>query len=234
MRAANYPFFDLHARQQAERRGGDTTVGSLNVLMHDADGGLVELGDTITELEYFSGLGFAHESSADRSDRELDVEAVIATLPDDLKDLCRRLRHRSIAAVARARGSQRVHHHHRAGLLRLLQKGWPPVKVGHDYVGPDPVLNKELDRAIGRYPDVFLAALFDELDSLFVFEGRACPDHKHVLALYFSLQNLGVKGLPLYQAGKGLRGLLVLLSAIAKLCADSLVVREPVDKFHKV
>lgn len=91
----------LRRHQGAERRNAQRDVGSLNDLINDEDGQLTELGSTVGEDEYRSGLGQEYRSHTDEVDMALDFQTVIASLPDELREVAQRLQHQSLAEIAR-------------------------------------------------------------------------------------------------------------------------------------
>lgn len=108
----------IRRRQDAECRRGQREVGSLNVLINDEDGQLVELGATVSEQEHRSGLGVGHVSHTDQNDTALDVQKILDGLPENLRDLAVRLKTQSLAEISRELNVPRTTLAHRVGKIR--------------------------------------------------------------------------------------------------------------------
>ncbi|HUT61010.1 MAG TPA: sigma factor [Phycisphaerae bacterium] len=93
----------LIERQQAEMRDYRRNGGSLSEEVKTPEGDRVERADLLDAEAYRPGC-----SVEDDRLLELDVEAVLAELPDELSVVAIRLRTRSVAAVAREMGITRT------------------------------------------------------------------------------------------------------------------------------
>lgn len=98
----------LRRRQRAQRRQGRGEVASLNVLIEGEDGELVELGATVGEEEHRTGLGQDFISHTDQVDSSLDVQDVMGSLPEELREICQRLKYYTPTEVRRAMGISRT------------------------------------------------------------------------------------------------------------------------------
>jgi RNA polymerase sigma factor (sigma-70 family) len=118
----------LRRKQRAEFRQAEQGFASLNVLIADEDGQLAEMGATVGEEEYRTGLGEDFVSHTDQVDLALDVQAALSTLPAELQEIAERLKRQSVCEMARELGvskstlNRRVveirEHFRRAGLAR--------------------------------------------------------------------------------------------------------------------
>lgn len=86
------------------RRGGRIPACSLNDVIADEDGNLVELGDTLSEEDGQRRVGTWGPSQVELSDLAMDVEQVVARLPARLRKLCNRLKTASVSEVSRQTG----------------------------------------------------------------------------------------------------------------------------------
>ena len=85
--------------QQAEKRDY-RRIRSLNVIVPSSDG-LVELGATIGTDEYDARRGAATPDRNRQVDLEHDVQAVLDSLPAELRDLAEQLKRKSLSQIAR-------------------------------------------------------------------------------------------------------------------------------------
>ncbi len=98
---------NLLERRKAEKREHVHDVTSLSVLVEDEDGELVPLSTKIGEEHREPLTGRVRCSDEESFDHKEDVAAVLDNLPDDLRDLCERLKEKSVAEVARDLGIPR-------------------------------------------------------------------------------------------------------------------------------
>jgi len=90
----------LHDRR-AQKRGGGRRTRSLSDEGTDDDGKAVELGDTVSEDDYFRRTGAQPLCAAHACDLCMDVEAIVAHLPPRLRKLCHLLKSMPMADAAR-------------------------------------------------------------------------------------------------------------------------------------
>lgn len=108
----------LRRREGAQCRQAPSEVSSLNVLIQDEDGDLVEFGATVSEEEYRTGIGQDFISHSDQIDLALDVEGVLDSLPEELREICERLKYRTPTEVRRELGISHTTMHRRLQALR--------------------------------------------------------------------------------------------------------------------
>jgi RNA polymerase sigma factor (sigma-70 family) len=94
---------DLRAEKRDHRRSC-----SIHTIVDQDDNGPVELVDTIGPKEANARLGIAPRDAVALAELCMDVADVMAQLPDDLRELCERLRHDSVSQVARDMGVPRT------------------------------------------------------------------------------------------------------------------------------
>jgi len=88
---------DKQAAKRYQRR-----VVSLNVTIHVEGEGLTELAQSIGRRELDARLGRDTPSDQDLLDRVLDVAAVIASLPEPLRELAERRKSQTMQAISEA------------------------------------------------------------------------------------------------------------------------------------
>ncbi len=108
----------LRRRQRSQRRQAHCELSSLNVLIDDGDGQLVELGATVSEEEHRTGLGQDSISHTEQVDLALDVQAALRTMPAELRAICERLKTQSQAEVLCDLGISRTTLERRLELIR--------------------------------------------------------------------------------------------------------------------
>jgi RNA polymerase sigma-70 factor (ECF subfamily) len=91
----------------AEMRHPDRSE-SLQQLVRGEDGFLTEKANTLLEDAHTRRLGTTARSSQHHFEMTQDVAAVLASLPDELRDLCERLQHQSVGEIARETGMPRT------------------------------------------------------------------------------------------------------------------------------
>ena len=91
----------------AGKRGGGVKPLSLNYVVTTGGGVPAELGDTISEDDYFSRTDRATRPFWELCDLRLDLQRGMATLPPSLKDLCGRLMEETPTEVAHSEGVSR-------------------------------------------------------------------------------------------------------------------------------
>src|SRR5690606_26043766 len=133
--------------------------------------------------------------------------------------------HCSVVAVS-------VHNHYCAALLCLLQGRGAAVKVCHGYIRFDFIFKQKFSCAVSHYLDRRLV-LFDEPERPAVLKAWPSANYNDVLALDLFLQDFWVKRLLFYHSREKLCRFLITLCAVSKLCADPLIVREPLGELHK-
>ena len=104
---------DARAEKRDHRR-----TSSLNVLVAGEDGP-VELVETVGPREADARLGLARRTDPELVELSIDIESVIERLPPNLRDLCIRLQHDSVAQVARDLGTPRSTLYRMIGQLRF-------------------------------------------------------------------------------------------------------------------
>lgn len=90
----------LLRNSRAEKRDRRRVCSLSTVVDHD-DNGPIELGETIGQREQDARLGRASRDQYETADVAMDVTDVLPTLPAELRDLCERLKRKSITEVAR-------------------------------------------------------------------------------------------------------------------------------------
>lgn len=110
----------LRRHQKAQRRQGCREVPSLNVLLKDPRemGPPTELGATVSEEEFRTGVGQDFISHTEQIDLSLDVESVLDSLPEGLRDICERLKYQTPTEVRRELGISRTTMNRRLEALR--------------------------------------------------------------------------------------------------------------------
>jgi RNA polymerase sigma-70 factor (ECF subfamily) len=91
------------AKSRSHRRCG----GSLSRSVNDGEGNQVEFGATLAEEVHSRRTGVRFRSLEERRELQNDVDALIASLPRELADICRRLKQDTISGVARDLGMSR-------------------------------------------------------------------------------------------------------------------------------
>lgn len=87
---------------------GRRAARSLHDDVEDADGGNVEMWETLDEDAGRRGLGCTAEHADETRDLRLDVAAAAATLPSELREICAWLLHHSVTDTAHGTGLPRV------------------------------------------------------------------------------------------------------------------------------
>lgn len=87
-------------RRRARKRQEQHSVGSLNHMVRDADGCEVLLSEQLREEHREALTGRYAPSPVEQTEAMLDVSEVLASLPPDLQDICRRLSRDSQRQVA--------------------------------------------------------------------------------------------------------------------------------------
>jgi len=105
--AASHGIASMIRDKQAEKRDHRKSSSIHAVVGADEDGP-IELSDTIGPREANARLGIAPRSDAALAELGMDVADVMAGLPEDLRDLCLRLKHGSVSQVAREMGVPRT------------------------------------------------------------------------------------------------------------------------------
>jgi RNA polymerase sigma-70 factor (ECF subfamily) len=80
---------------------------SLNDTLQDVGGKPAELGDTLDQDQVCRRTGPPSHSLEDLHDLEVDVDAVLSRLPPRLRDLCRRLKAKTLTEVSQETGTPR-------------------------------------------------------------------------------------------------------------------------------
>jgi RNA polymerase sigma-70 factor (ECF subfamily) len=93
--------------RRTKKREHIQNIVSLSELVAGEDGEQEELGRQIGPEQKENLIGRYASSDLERSELTHDVQAVLATLPDDLRDLCARLQTDSLTQVARDLGVPR-------------------------------------------------------------------------------------------------------------------------------
>jgi RNA polymerase sigma-70 factor (ECF subfamily) len=101
----------------AEKRDRRQTC-SLSTIVDEDDCGPIELGDTIGQDALDARLGRTTREPHDTASLAADVADVVATLPPELRELCKRLMNTSVSKVARELGVPRTTLHERVRKLR--------------------------------------------------------------------------------------------------------------------
>jgi RNA polymerase sigma-70 factor (ECF subfamily) len=156
----------LRRRQKAQCRQPAGEVSSLNVLIEDGDGELVELGATVSEEEHRTGVGQGFIGHADEVGAAIDVQGVVESLPEDLQDICQRLKSKTPNEAARDLGISRPTMHRR---VKVLQERFRAAGVGKvQQQNPADVLLREP-------PEVYHAKAGEYLSSHLLADFRRCP-----------------------------------------------------------
>jgi len=108
----------LRRKQQADFRQVEAAYASLNTLIADEDGQLAEIGATVGEEEYRTGLGEGFISHTDRLDLAIDIQATIDTLLAELREICERLQDQSLVEVSHDLGIPKTTLSRRMALIR--------------------------------------------------------------------------------------------------------------------
>lgn len=94
--------------RSAEKRDFRRDGCSLNTNVTDGDGTRVEMSATLSDADDTRRAGRHQRPAAEATELQMDMEAVIAVLPPDLRDICDRLKCDSnLSAVARELGMSR-------------------------------------------------------------------------------------------------------------------------------
>ena len=95
-------------------------ITSLSVQVMGEDGEWTELGRTVGPEHREGVTGRVVRCDQDQSDLQLDLETVLSELPDEMRDLCQRLKNDSISQVARDLGIPRSTLNDRLKKLRAI------------------------------------------------------------------------------------------------------------------
>jgi RNA polymerase sigma-70 factor (ECF subfamily) len=95
-------------RREAPSRSYHREQGSLDNWTHDEDGLWVRVGEMLTEDEAVAPLGIFRRSAEEQSDLAHDTAAILARLPEELRELAVRLQTQSVAEIAREMGLSRT------------------------------------------------------------------------------------------------------------------------------
>lgn len=87
-------------RQGAAKRGNGDTPVSLSTKV-EGEGGLVALESLVGRWNLEARTGGYSESHTDVIDAAIDIEHILGTLPDDLRELCEQLKTMTITELAR-------------------------------------------------------------------------------------------------------------------------------------
>jgi RNA polymerase sigma-70 factor, ECF subfamily len=93
---------------------------SLNDLVKQTDGGIAERINAYDIEEYLKRTGRLSRTFEDRLDISIDLEIVIASLPQELRTLCESLKSENVAEISRDSGIPRVTIYNRIKKLRKL------------------------------------------------------------------------------------------------------------------
>jgi RNA polymerase sigma-70 factor, ECF subfamily len=94
-------------------------ISSLNVMIADSDGDPTELSETIGQQELDARRGRHSRSDAEHAQLQQDIADVIASLPEDMRDLAERLKTQNVSEIARGLGIPRTTLHESVRRLRL-------------------------------------------------------------------------------------------------------------------
>jgi RNA polymerase sigma-70 factor, ECF subfamily len=97
----------LRRKQRAARRLAPADQISLNTLISDEDGYPTELGSTVSEEEHRTGVGQDLVDHTRQADLSQDIQAVVDSLPAELRQICERLEKHSLSEVAEQLGMSR-------------------------------------------------------------------------------------------------------------------------------
>ena len=98
----------LRRARSAESRGNTIVVASLNVLVRDQEGQLVELSQRIHQSEGTARRGVEHQERQAAVEQSLNVIDVLARLEPELAEICSLLAEMSVAEAARELGVPRT------------------------------------------------------------------------------------------------------------------------------
>jgi RNA polymerase sigma-70 factor (ECF subfamily) len=158
----------LRRRQNAQCRQPASEVSSLNVLIEDGEGQLVELGATVSEEEHRTSVGQGFISHTDEVRAAIDVQGVLESLPEDLQDICQRLKSKSPNEVARDLGISRPTMHRR---VKVLQERFRSAGVGNAFAQDQSLT----DILLRESPEVYHAKAGEYLSSHLLADFRRCP-----------------------------------------------------------
>ena len=115
-------FANLLRNKKAAKRD-HRRIGSLNVTIFVQGAGPIELAQTIGQRELNSRRGCNPRSDEELAQLVSDVATVMATLPDNWRELAERLKYQSVAEVARDLGIPRTTLHGWISSIRKLFEG---------------------------------------------------------------------------------------------------------------
>lgn len=92
---------NLLREQRAEKRSASRQSSLHTIVDHDEFGIPTTLGDSFTEHEHDARTGADSRGDIDLLELREDVATVIASLPEDLREICDRLKHDGARQVAR-------------------------------------------------------------------------------------------------------------------------------------
>jgi len=101
-------FVDNILRHRGAEKRDYRRISSLNVMIDIEDEGSVELGETVSQRELHSRTGRHPRSNEELAQLAHDVADVMATLPNDLRDLVELLEIKTVSEAARAMGVPRT------------------------------------------------------------------------------------------------------------------------------
>ena len=93
--------------QKAKRRNYRLRGGSLNELVDQGPEGIIERIDGVDNDEYSMRTGKSSRTVEELMEMAIDINAVMADLPPDLRDLCERLKTENVTDISRDTGIPR-------------------------------------------------------------------------------------------------------------------------------
>ncbi|NIM21304.1 MAG: RNA polymerase subunit sigma-24 [Candidatus Latescibacteria bacterium] len=92
---------------KAGKRDYRTPLCSLNDQLEDKEGSSMEREETIDQEDYLRRTGKLSRPAVELQELSLDTQKVVASLPPELRELCRRLQTQSITEISRETGIPR-------------------------------------------------------------------------------------------------------------------------------
>ena len=114
--------------RRASCRDHRRNESSLDDWVHDEDGTWTRRGATITEDEARAAFGLAGRSRQDEVELAVDTTAMLDGLPDDLRDLCIRLKTQTVVEISRETGVPRARLYAR---LKALEQKFRAADMHH-------------------------------------------------------------------------------------------------------
>lgn len=108
--------------RRADKRDYCRIQVSLSIQVTDSDGQLVQLAQQIGHEHQGRVTGHTEPDTAEKIERQIDVADLLASLPEDLREICERLKTSSVAHVARELGIPRRTLRRRMEQIRSLFK----------------------------------------------------------------------------------------------------------------